>query len=196
MTETTPRAETATPPTATPDWSRERRERWWEPGKALIASIRAYQRAARQGGAVGLIGKRLAALRHGFWSVVTGCDIPLNARLGGGLAMPHANGVVIHPKAVIGVNALIQHQVTVGMKRHDDPRLPIIGDGVELGAGAKVLGPITVGDGAVVGANAVVVRDVPAGAIAVGIPARVVTPKASADGPRLAEGGEEASDAA
>ncbi|MEM0913163.1 MAG: serine acetyltransferase [Planctomycetota bacterium] len=189
MSAAAPRVET---PGIAADWSRERRERWWQPGQALLASIRAYQRG-------GAIGKRLAAARHRFWSVVTGCDIPLNAQLGGGVAMPHANGIVIHPRAVVGVNLLIQHQVTIGMKRHDDPRLPIIGDGVELGAGAKVLGPITIGDGAVIGANAVVVRDVPAGAIAVGIPARVIRPEetpAPSDGPRLADGGEGTSDAA
>ncbi|MEM6333120.1 MAG: serine acetyltransferase [Planctomycetota bacterium] len=173
------------------DWSRERRTAWWQPGRALIGTIRAYQRAAERGGLLGVVGKKWAAVRHAWWSAVTGCDIPLNARIGGGLAMPHANGVVIHPKAVVGVNALIQHQVTIGMKRHDDARLPILGDGVDIGAGAKVLGAITIGDGASIGANAVVVRDVPAGAVAVGIPARVIGQRGDASAAVAVDGARE-----
>jgi serine O-acetyltransferase len=115
--------------------------------------------------------RKLATLRHRFWSIVTGADVPLGSRIGGGLLLPHPNGVVIHPEAEIGPNCLFFQQVTVGATAQGVPR---IGGHVDVGAGAKLLGPIVVGDHAVIGANAVVLDDVPAGATAVGIPARII----------------------
>jgi len=149
---------------AGPDWSREqRRPGEWNPGKRLLASIRDYQR--HRG-----LRRKLAVLRHRFWSAVSGADIPLNARIGGGLLIPHPNGIVIHPEAVIGPNCLIFQQVTIGVANG----IPMIGGHVDIGAGAKVLGAIAIGDHARIGANAVVLTDVPAGATMVGIPARQV----------------------
>ena len=112
-----------------------------------------------------------AVLRHRFWSVVTGADIPINCQLGGGLLIPHPNGIVIHPDAQVGPNCLIFQQVTIGAAHGGVPR---IAGHVDIGAGAKVLGSIIVGEHAQIGANAVVLNDVPAGATAVGIPARLV----------------------
>ncbi len=109
-------------------------------------------------------------LRHRFWSVVTGADIPLNAAIGGGLLIPHPNGIVIHPGARIGPNCLIFQQVTIGALGSE---VPTIGGHVDFGAGAKVLGAISIGDHARVGANAVVLIDVPSRCSAVGIPAQV-----------------------
>jgi serine O-acetyltransferase len=103
--------------------------------------------------------------------VVTGADIPLNSKIGGGLAIPHPNGIVIHPNAKIGPNCLIFQQVTIGMRSGG---IPMVGGHVDIGAGAKVLGAIRVGDHACIGANAVVLQDVPERACAVGVPARVV----------------------
>lgn len=111
-------------------------------------------------------------LRHRFWSVVTGADIPLESQLGGGLLLPHPNGIVIHPGAVVGVNCLLFQQVTIGVGSRVG--LPRIGGHVDIGAGAKILGGVVVGDHARIGANAVVLDDVPPGATAVGIPARLV----------------------
>jgi serine O-acetyltransferase len=149
-----------------PDWSRERRGHGWEPGKALLKSIRDYQRANGSG-----LGAKLAVLRHRFWSVVTGADIPLNSKIGGGLLIPHPNGIVIFPGSEIGPNCLLFQQVTIGSTEEGTPRL---GGHVDVGAGAKIIGPVTIGDHAKIGANAVVTKDVPAGATAVGIPARIV----------------------
>src|SRR5216110_780677 len=85
-------------------------------------------------------------------------------------------GIEIHPGATIGDDCTLYHGVTLGgVKWEKTKRHPTLGRRVVIGAGAKVLGPILVGDGARVGSNAVVVRDVPAGATAVGIPARIVT---------------------
>jgi serine O-acetyltransferase len=152
-----------------PDWSREDpRIGRWHPGKPLLASIRAYQRASNP------LSRKLAVLRHRFWSVISGADIPINCQIGGGLRIPHPNGIVIHPKVDIGPNCLIFQQVTLGHAGGT----PRIGGHVDIGAGAKVLGPITVGDHARIGANAVVLTDVPAGATAVGIPARIIPRKA------------------
>lgn len=156
-----------------PDWSREAlRPGEWSPGKRLLASIRAYQRHAARRGMWAWLARRVAVLRHRFWSVVSGADIPLNSRIGGGLLLPHPNGVVIHPAATIGPNCLLLQQVTLGT--NTDSRVPVLAGHVDVGAGAKLLGGITVGAHAVIGANAVVLTDVPSGAVAVGVPARVV----------------------
>jgi len=166
-------SETGALPTREPDWSRESKRAFaWCPSRSLLASIRAYQRLQDAKGVVARFLSRWAVLRHRFWSVVTGCDVPLNAHIGGGLLLPHPNGVVIHPLASIGPNCLIFQQVTIGT-RHDR-HAPQIGAGVDIGAGAKILGPVRIGDGARIGANAVVLQDVPAGCTAVGIPAQIV----------------------
>jgi serine O-acetyltransferase len=157
----------------TPDWSREAKAWWaWNPSKSLLASIRSYQRNRVSRNPLRLFACKLAVLRHRFWSVVTGADIPINSQIGGGFEMPHPNGIVIHPAAHIGVNCLVFQQVTIGMRGHEG--VPWIGGHVDIGAGAKVLGAVRLGDHACIGANSVVLHDVPAGATAVGIPARVV----------------------
>lgn len=157
------------------DWSRESlRPGEWAPGKRLLAAIRDYQRARDESIPLRGLRRRVAVLRHRFWSAVAGADIPLNCRLGGGLLLPHPNGVVIHPAAVIGPNCLIFQQVTVG-SRHDGAA-PVLEGHVDVGAGAKVLGGIRIGAHAAIGANAVVLRDVPAGCTAVGIPATCLRP--------------------
>jgi serine O-acetyltransferase len=79
--------------------------------------------------------------------------------------------VVIHSKARIGPNCLIMQQVTIGQNKR---QRPVIGGGVDIGPGAKVLGGITVGDNAHIGANAVVLHDVPPWAVVAGVPARVI----------------------
>jgi len=155
-----------------PDWSRERRRPGeWSPAKSLIASVRAYQRHAGRRGLLALCARRMAVLRHRWWSVVSGADVPLTSRLGGGLVLPHPNGVVIHPGASIGPNCMIFQQVTLGSSRGG---VPTLGGHVDVGAGAKILGGVRIGHHARIGANAVVLCDVPDGATAVGVPAVVV----------------------
>jgi len=110
-------------------------------------------------------------IRHRFWSAVSGADIPLNSKIGGGLMIPHPNGIVIHPDAEIGPNCLIFQQVTIG--KGLKPGLPVIEGHVDIGAGAKIIGNIRIGAHAKIGANAVVLNDVPEDSIAIGIPAKI-----------------------
>ena len=155
-----------------PDMSREAKPFFaWMPSRSLLAAIRAHQRARASRAPWAPLLRKWAALRHVFWSVVTGADIPVTCRIEGGLMLPHPNGVVIHPDARIGPNCLFFPQVTIGVAHGG---VPHIEGHVDIGAGAKVLGAITVGAHARIGANAVVVDDVPPGATVVGIPARIV----------------------
>jgi serine O-acetyltransferase len=175
------------------DWSREEPRRWWDPSRQLLGSIRAYARAVERGGVLGRAGQRLAVLRHRFWSVVSGADIPLNCfGLGGGLLLPHPQGVVIHPDAVVGPNCLLLQQVTLGTG--PTPGTPTLGGHVDVGAGAKILGGVTIGEHAAIGANAVVISDVPAHCVAVGIPA-VVKKRRAAPPAELFDSGPHASPA-
>ncbi|WP_263563996.1 serine O-acetyltransferase [Paucibacter sp. DJ1R-11] len=83
-------------------------------------------------------------------------------------------GIVVHARVFIGSNVKISQNVTLG-GRSGYLEVPIIEDDVDIGAGACVLGPVRIGRGAKIGANAVVLKDVPAGAVAVGVPARILT---------------------
>ncbi len=106
---------------------------------------------------------------------LTGIEIHPGAKLGRRFIIDHGMGVVIGETAEIGNDVYIYHQVTLGGTASDaGKRHPTVGDNVIIGAGAKVLGAITIGEGARIGANAVVVASVPAGTTVVGIPARPV----------------------
>ncbi len=154
------------------EYERNEAKSWWSPSESLISSIRAYQRYRDRPGALATILRKMARLKHRFWSIVTATDIHPAATLGEGLRLPHPTGVVIHSDVVIGPDCLIMQQVTIGQTA--DPRVPVIGANVYIGAGAKILGPIKIGDGVRIGANAVVLNNLPAHSTAVGIPARVV----------------------
>ena len=109
----------------------------------------------------------------GRW--LTGIEIHPGATIGRRVFIDHGMGVVIGETAVIGDDCTLYHGVTLGgTSWNKGKRHPTLGSGVVIGAGAKVLGPITIGEGAKIGSNAVVVKDVPANATAVGIPARIL----------------------
>lgn len=101
-----------------------------------------------------------------------GLEIAVSQEIGGGLYIAHTYGMVVMPER-IGQNCSIVHNVTIGLR--NEYTFPWIGDNVYIGAGARVLGGIRIGDGARIGANAVVISDIPAGATAVGVPAKVIT---------------------
>ena len=98
-----------------------------------------------------------------------GCIIGRGADFGPAFVLIHSNGVVINSSVRGGSNIKLEHQVTIGAERFQSP---VLGDDIFVGAGAKIVGPVTVGSRVRIGANAVVIADVPDGATAVGVPAR------------------------
>jgi serine O-acetyltransferase len=112
-------------------------------------------------------------------SIINHCIIGRGAEFGPGLVLIHAHGVVINGRVRGGSNIAIEHEVTIGAERRECPRL---GNGIFIGAGAKIIGPITIGDGARIGANTLVIEDVPPFGTAVGVPARLVRLCSPSDG--------------
>ncbi len=110
-----------------------------------------------------------------------GIELPYATELGRRVVFEHQHGIVIHGCAKIGDGCIIRQGVTIGNRTLDKPLdAPTLGKNVNVGAGAKILGGVTIGDDAVIGANAVVLRDVPAGALAVGVPAVIKEKKGEA----------------
>jgi serine O-acetyltransferase len=117
----------------------------------------------------------LARLLSHIARFLTGIEIHPGASIGRRFFIDHGMGVVIGETAEIGDDVTLYHGVTLGgTSWKEGKRHPTLGNGVVVGAGAKILGPIHIGDGAKIGSNAVVVREVPAGATAAGIPARIL----------------------
>jgi serine O-acetyltransferase len=106
--------------------------------------------------------------------ILTGIDLPCEVTIGRRFRIEHFGGIIVSGDAVFGDDVIIRNGVTVGLRRTGLPGAPVIGNRVDIGAGAKILGAITVGDDVAIGANAVVLDDVPSNCIAVGVPARVV----------------------
>ncbi|GAB3599929.1 serine O-acetyltransferase EpsC [Microbacterium tumbae] len=158
-----------------------------------LVAARLRDPAARSGVEVALLYPGLHAIWahrvwHGLWRRnlrflaragsqltrwLTGIEIHPGARIGRRFFIDHGMGVVVGETAEIGDDVMLYHGVTLGGRTRDSgKRHPTLGDGVAVGAGAKILGPITIGAGSVVGANAVVTRDAPADSILVGVPAK------------------------
>lgn len=108
--------------------------------------------------------------------ILTGIELPCEVDVGEHFIIDHFGGIVISGYAKFGDNCRIRNGVVVGLARISDPCAPVIGNHVDIGAGAKVLGNITIGDNVLIGANSVVLTDVPSNSIAVGVPA-VVKPR-------------------
>lgn len=154
-----------------PDWSREHPRKLWDPTRRLLKCIRRWQALQDRRGVFARIARRYWSLQHLFWGIVTQCELPLATQIGGGLLLPHPNGIVVHPGTSIGPNCLIMNQVTLGQGNAGG--VPVIGGWVYFAAGARVIGNITIGDFSIVGLNCVLMQDVPAGGVAVGVPARI-----------------------
>lgn len=108
--------------------------------------------------------------------ILTGIDLPCEVQIGHRLVIEHFGDIIISGDTVIGDDVVIRNGVTIGLKRTGIAGAPVIGNRVDIGAGAKILGAITIGDDVVIGANAVVLQDVPANSLAVGVPA-VIKPR-------------------
>ena len=114
-------------------------------------------------------------LSYRLVETLTGISLPKSVEVGPGLRIWHFGNIFIHPDVVVGANCTLRQGVTLG-NRHDDGPVPRLGDDVELGAYAQVLGGVRIGRGVRVGAMAVVLQDVPDGGVAVGNPARILSP--------------------
>jgi serine O-acetyltransferase len=108
-----------------------------------------------------------------FSEIVTQVELPCEARVGRRLVIEHAFDIVVSGDATLGDDVVLRNGVTIGLRYTGQRGSPTIGNRVDIGTGAKLLGPIVVGDDVAIGANAVVLCDVPANHVAVGIPARI-----------------------
>ena len=108
-----------------------------------------------------------------FVQIITGIELPCEVQLGDNFVIDHFGGIVISGYATFGDNCRVRNGVVVGLKNVSEPCAPRIGNNVDIGAGAKLLGDIKIGNNVSIGANAVVLIDVPDDAIAVGVPAVV-----------------------
>ena len=103
--------------------------------------------------------------------ILTGIELPCEVPVGRNFVIDHFGGIMVSGYASFGDNCRIRDGVVVGLRRVEEKRAPTIGNNVDIGAGAKLLGPIRIGDNVLIGANAVVLCDVPDNSIAVGVPA-------------------------
>jgi serine O-acetyltransferase len=108
--------------------------------------------------------------------ILTGIELPCETKVGRRFRIDHFGGIIISGDAVLGDDCIIRNGVTIGLRRSGKRGAPVIGNRVDIGAGAVILGPIQIGDDVSIGANAVVLQNVPSHSIAVGVPA-VVKPK-------------------
>lgn len=115
----------------------------------------------------------LYKILYKFVQIITGIELPCEVELGKNFIIDHFGGIVVSGYAKFGDNCRIRNGVVVGLKNVENPCAPVIGDDVDIGAGAKVLGAIHIGNRVVIGANAVVITDVPDDSIAVGVPATI-----------------------
>ncbi len=113
---------------------------------------------------------------HKLVQILTGVDLPCEAVVGRNFVIDHFGGIIVSGYARFGDNCRIRDGVTIGLKRVEEPCAPTLGDNVDIGSGAKLLGRITIGDNVRIGANAVVLTDVPSNSVAIGVPA-VVRPR-------------------
>jgi serine O-acetyltransferase len=117
--------------------------------------------------------------------ILTGIDLPCEVEIGKRFRIEHFGDIIISGDTRFGDDVVIRNGVTVGLRHTGVRGAPRIGNRVDIGAGAKILGTISVGDDVAIGANAVVLTDIPANSIAVGVPARILPRKDSVD-PELA----------
>jgi serine O-acetyltransferase len=132
-----------------------------------------------------IIRKLLSGIYHVLFKLVqimTGIELPCEVEIGQNFIIDHFGGIIVSGYAKFGDNCRIRNGVVVGLRRVEDKRAPIIGNNVDIGAGAKVLGPIRIGDDVLIGANAVVLCDVPSNSIAVGVPAVVKSRSSCSEG--------------
>ncbi|MBA4317255.1 MAG: serine acetyltransferase [Flavobacterium sp.] len=121
-----------------------------------------------------------ARLILSHYSYKLGISIPYQTKIGSGFYIGHFGGIVVNGSAIIGKNCNLSHCVTIGQANRGKIKgSPVIGDNVYIGPGAKIIGSVKVGNNVAIGANCVVTKDIPANAVVVGIPGRVISFKGS-----------------
>ena len=111
-----------------------------------------------------------------FVQILTGIELPCEVTVGRNFRIDHFGDIIVSGYATFGDNCIVRNGVTVGLKNIDQAAAPSIGSNVNIGAGAKILGKISIGNNVDIGANAVVLKNVPSNSLAVGVPARVISP--------------------
>jgi len=145
-------------------------------GRLIVTAYRAaaYAHSNRNKGLLwSVVARCICGLYKILIDYVMGVYIPVEAKIGPGLCIYHGVGIVLHPACVLGRNCILRQGVTIGSKDGTGETVPIIGNHVDVGAQAIIIGRITIGDNATVGAGTVVLESVPAGALIVGNPGRV-----------------------
>ncbi|MFO0954449.1 MAG: serine acetyltransferase [Isosphaeraceae bacterium] len=157
------------------DLARYPRRPWLKEQSVWALAVYRYGRRVdrRKPGLRKKLGEKAYWLVYRVVETLTGITLPKSVAVGPGLRIYHFGNIIVHADTVIGANCVLRHGVTLGSRTEGGPA-PVIEDDVELGAYAQVLGGIRIGRGAKIGAMSVVLVDVPPGATAVGIPARVV----------------------
>jgi len=118
----------------------------------------------------------IVRLLYGHYTFKYGISISPTTPIGSGLYIAHFGGIVVNTDASIGKNCNLSHGITIAQTNRGKRKgVPVIGDNVYIGPGAKIIGRITVGNNVAIGANCVVTRDVPDNAVVVGIPARIIS---------------------
>ncbi|MCP3926358.1 MAG: serine acetyltransferase [Desulfobacterales bacterium] len=115
----------------------------------------------------------LYKIMYKFVQILTGIELPCEVNIGDNFRIDHFGSVIISGFASFGDNCTLRNNVTIGLKNLNDPGAPDIGNNVDVGSGAMILGNITIGNNVNIGANAVVMKDIPDNCIAVGIPAEI-----------------------
>lgn len=126
-----------------------------------------------------ILRKAFSLLYHVQYKIIqilTGIELPCEVEIGDNFVIDHFGGIIVSGYAKFGNDCRIRNGVVVGLRRVEEKAAPIIGNNVDIGAGAKLLGPIRIGDNSLIGANAVVLCDVPPNSVAAGVPA-VVKPR-------------------
>ena len=107
--------------------------------------------------------------------ILVGIELPCETKVGTGLRIWHFGGIIVSCHTELGNNVTLRSGVVIGLNHVGEKAGPKLGNDVDIGSGAKILGPIQIGDNVKIGANAVVITDIPSNSTAVGVPARIIT---------------------
>jgi serine acetyltransferase len=150
-------------------------------GQIVLLLFRAAHWVRSLPGPCWLVGAPYLAFYRLIVEWILGIELRFKTEVGPGLRLYHGQGLVVHERTIIGANCTLRHGTTIGNKSASDSLCPVLGNDVDVGAQAIILGAIRIGDGAVIGAGAVVVKDVAPGVTVVGNPARVLIRESSRD---------------